>query len=100
MKEKAKERTGWRGHSESQIGREEKWQTCWCYRDQQRAYRMAQDSAEILEHTGPAEKKRMASMPQRESSWQVRQSRLPKGKGTEPSVQSTRSQGGHSVAEK
>ena len=36
--------------------REEKWQTCWCYRDQQRACRMAQASAEKLEHTGPAEK--------------------------------------------
>ena len=46
--------------------REEKWQTCWCCRDQQRACRMAQVLAEILEHTGPAEKKRVASMPQRE----------------------------------
>ena len=41
--------------------REEKWQTCWCYRDQQRACRMAQASAEKLEHTEPAEKKRVAS---------------------------------------
>ena len=46
--------------------REEKWQTCWCYRDQQRACRMAQASAEKLEHTGPAEKERVASVPQRE----------------------------------
>ena len=46
--------------------REEKWQTLWCYRDQQRACRMAQASAEKLEHTGPAEKERVASVPQRE----------------------------------
>ena len=41
---------------------------------QQRACRMAQASAEKLEHTEPAEKERVASMPQ--SSGQVRQSRL------------------------
>ena len=45
--------------------REEKWQTCWCCRDQQRACRMAQASTEKLEHTGPAEKERVASVPQR-----------------------------------
>ena len=39
--------------------REEKWQTCWCCQDQQRACRMAQASAEKLEHTGPAEKERV-----------------------------------------
>ena len=39
---------------------------------------MAQASAEKLEHTGPAEKERVASVPQRdrESSWQERRSRL------------------------
>ena len=37
--------------------------TCWCCRDQQRACRMAQASAEKLEHTGPAEKERVASVP-------------------------------------
>ena len=42
------------------------WQTCWCWRDWQRACRMAQASVEKLEHTGPAEKKRVASVPQRE----------------------------------
>ena len=42
--------------------REEKWQTCWCCRDQQRACRMVQASAEKLEHTGPAEKERVASV--------------------------------------
>ena len=70
---------------------EEKWQTCWCYRDQQRACRMAQASAEKLEHTGPAEKERVASMPQREQLASTPEPPLPKGKGTEPSVQSTRS---------
>ena len=69
------ERTEWRGQSESQIGGDEKWQTCWCYRDQQRACRMAQASAEKLEHTGPAENKEWPQC-HRESSWQVRQSRL------------------------
>ena len=51
------ERTGW---NESQIGGEEKkkWQTCWCCQDQQRAYRMAQGSAEKLEHTGPDKKEK------------------------------------------
>ena len=47
--------------------RKEKWQICWCCRDQQRACRMAQASAEKLEHTGPAEKEKVASVPQRES---------------------------------
>ena len=37
---------------------------------------MAQVLTEKLEQTRPAEKKRVASVPQRESSWQVRQSRL------------------------
>ena len=41
--------------------REEKCQTCWCCRDQQRACRIAQASAEKLEHTGPAEKDRVAT---------------------------------------
>ena len=47
---------------------EEKWQTCWCCRDQQKVCRMAQVSAENLEHTGTAEKERVASVPQREQS--------------------------------
>ena len=57
------ERTGWRGENEIQIIGEKKWQTCWCCRDQQKACRMAQGSAEKLEHTGPAEKERVASVP-------------------------------------
>ena len=55
--------------------REEKWQTLWCSRDQQRACKMAQASAEKLEHTGPAERKEWPQC-HRESSWQERRSRL------------------------
>ena len=55
--------------------REEKEQTCWCCRDHQRACRMAQALTEKLEHSGPAQKKEWPEC-HRESSWQVRQSRL------------------------
>ena len=55
---------------------------------------MAQASAEKLEHTGPAEKKRVALVPLREQLAITLEPSLPKGKGTEPSVQSTRSWGG------
>ena len=58
--------------------REDKWQTCWCCRDQQRACRMAQASAEKLEHTGPAEKERVASVPQREKLASTPEPSLPK----------------------
>ena len=96
------ERAGWRGQNASQTGGEEKWQTLWCckaksvqndaaYRDQQRAYRMTQASAEKFEHTGPAEKERVASVPQREQFARTPEPPLPKGTGTESSVQSTRS---------
>ena len=71
--------------------KEEKWQTCWCCRDRQRACRVAQATAEKLEHTGPAEKKRVASVPQREQLASTPEPSLPKGKGTELSTQSTRS---------
>ena len=71
---------------------EEKWQSCWCCRGQQRACRMAQASAEKLERTGPAEKERVASVPQRKQLTRTPEPPLPKG--TEPSVQSTRSWGG------
>ena len=60
--------------------REGKWQTCWCCRDQQRACRMAQASAEKLEHTGPAEKERVVSVPQREQLASTPESSLPKKK--------------------
>ena len=68
--------------------REEKWQTCWCCRDQQRACRMAQASAEKLEYTGLAEKERVASVPHREQLASTAELPLPKVEGTEPSVQS------------
>ena len=71
--------------------REEKWQTGWCCRDQQRAYRMAQASAEKLEQTVPVEKERAVSVPQREQLASTPEPSLPKRKGTEPFVQSTRS---------
>ena len=45
-----------------------------------------QASAEKLEHTGPAEKERVALVPQREQLASTRETPLPKGKGTEPSV--------------
>ena len=56
-----------------------------------RACRMAQASAEQLKHTGSAEKERVASVPQREQLASTPEPPLPKGKGTEPSVQSIRS---------
>ena len=55
---------------------------------------MAQASAKKLEHTGPAEKERVASVPQREQLASTPEPPLPKGKGTELSLQSTRSRRG------
>ena len=52
---------------------------------------MAQATAEKLEHTGPAERERMASVPQREQLASMPEPLLPKGKGTESSVESTKS---------
>ena len=52
---------------------------------------MAQASSEKLEHTGLAERKRVASVPQREQLASMPESCLPKSKETKPSVQSTRS---------
>ena len=49
-----------------------------------------------LERTGPAEKERVASVPQREQLARTPELLLPKGKGTELSVQSTRSWRGDS----
>ena len=71
--------------------RKERWQNRWCCRDQQRACRMAHASAEKLEHTGPPEKYRVASVPQREQLANMSEPSFPKGNGTEPSFQSTRS---------
>ena len=67
--------------------RDEKWQTYRCRRDQQRGRRMPQVSAEKLEHTGPAEKERVASVPKREQLASTPEPPLPKRKKTEPSDQ-------------
>ena len=48
---------------------------------------MAQASADKPEDTGSAEKERVASVPQREQLASTPEPLLPKGKGTEPSVQ-------------
>ena len=87
------EMTGWRGQNESQIEGEKKrnGRLDGAAQDQQSACRMAQASAEKREHTGPAEKERVALVPQREQSESTPEPPFPKGKGTEPSVQSTRS---------
>ena len=44
---------------------------------------MVQASAEKLEHTGPAEKESVASVPQKEQLARMPEPPLPKGKGTE-----------------
>ena len=54
---------------------------------------MAQASAEKFEHTEPAEKESVALVPQKEQLARTPEPPLPKGKRTEPSVQSTRSWG-------
>ena len=48
---------------------------------------MAQASAEKLQHTEPAENERVASVPPREQLAITPEPLLPKGKGTELSVQ-------------
>ena len=70
------------------------WQICWCCRDQQRSCRVAQDSTEKLEHTGPAKKESVASVPLRDQLASTPKPFLPKVDGTEPYLQSTRSKGG------
>ena len=85
---------------ESDMRREEKWQTCWCCRDQQKAYRMAQASAEKLEHTGPAEMERVASVPQREQLARTSQPPLPKEKSRlskAPDHEGVENQGGQEL---
>ena len=54
--------------------REEKWQTLWCCRDQQRACRMAQASAKNWNVLGLPKRKEWPQC-HRESSWQERRSR-------------------------
>ena len=53
------DRIGWR--ESNRRNTEEKWHNCWGYQDQQRACRMAQAPAEKREHTGSAEKERVAT---------------------------------------
>ena len=87
VKEKAKKKTVWQGHSESERRRrEEKWQACWCCRDQRRAYRMVQAFAEKLEHTGPVKNESAASGSQSKQLAWTPEPPLPKRNGTEPSV--------------
>ena len=83
-----------RTEQESDRKRKEKGHTCWCCPDQQTVCRVAQASAKKLEHTGPVEKKRMASALPTEQLPSTPERSLPKEKETEPSVQSTRSKGG------
>ena len=86
------EKTGWRGQNESQIGGEEKKMADLLVLP--RPAKSVQNGAgfsEKLEHTGPAEKERVASVPQREQLARTPEPPLPKGEGTEPSVQSNRS---------
>ena len=52
---------------------------------------MAPASAKKLEHAGPAETERVASVPQREQLASMPEPPKGKGKGAEPSVQSTKS---------
>ena len=81
VKGKTEERVARTERESDRRRREEKWQICWWCRDQQRACRMALASAEKLEHTWPAEKERVVSVPQRKQLAST----------PEPSVQSTRS---------
>ena len=60
--------------------RKAKWQTCWCCRNQWRASRMEQASAEKPEQTGSAEKERLALLPQNEQLARTPETPLPKGK--------------------
>ena len=52
---------------------------------------MAQASEEKLEHSGPAKKEKVVSIPQREQLVRTPEPPLPKKEGTEPLVQRTRS---------
>ena len=85
-------RTEWQGQNESQIeGGEKRNGRLVGVAETSKERAVAQASAEKLEHTGPAEKERVVSVPQREHLASMPEPPLPKGKRTEPSVQSTRS---------
>ena len=70
--------------------KEEKWQTCWCCRDERKDCKMAQASAEKLEQTRPAENEKEASVLQREQLASTPELPWPKEKGIKPSVQIVR----------
>ena len=53
---------------------EEKWQACWCLRDQRRACTMVRASAEELAQTGAAEREWLQR--HKVTSWEERQCRL------------------------
>ena len=74
VKGKMEERTGWQGQSESQI--EEKWQTCWCFRDQQ----SLQNDAGLSRQHLPKGKE--WSWCQRENSWQYAKAAFAKRKSS------------------
>ena len=91
---KMEERTRWRGQNESQIVREEKRNgrlvgAVETSKERVEWRRLQRKNLNIFR---PAEKERVASVPQREQLAR-QEPPLPKGKGTEPSVQSTRSCG-------
>ena len=58
------------------------WQTCWWCREQQKVCKIVLVSVKKLEYTGPADKERVASVPQREQMAATPEPLLPKGKRT------------------
>ena len=88
-----KEQTGWRGQNKSQIGGEEIRSdrlvgAAETSKERAEWRRLQQENLSIL----GLPKRKECPQCHRGSGWQVRRSRsLPKGKGIEPSVQSTRS---------
>ena len=80
--------------------REEKWQTCWCCRNQQRACRMAQASAKKLEHTKHDEKENVASVPEKEQLASTPEPPLPKEKEQSCRSRVPDHEGGESQGEK
>ena len=87
------ERTGRRGQNESQTEGEEKrkGKLVGAAETNKERAEWRRLERKKLEHTGPAEQERVASAPQREQLPSTPKTPLPKGKRTEPSVQSTRS---------
>ena len=61
---------------------------------------MTKASAEELEHTGPAEKERLASAPQNEQLTRTPEPSLPKARGTELSVHINKSCTGKNQVER